>query len=373
MSKPIHQHFIPKSYLNNFAVNDNNKNFISAKNSDNNKIITVSTRDICVGKNLYTLPSDDNKFAIEHFYADHIDSKFPELYKILTDSKIIEIDSKTKTDIIATVLSLYFRTPKFLNQENKIFEEIVRTAHKHSKGGDFIVEYGDDNIIITSNEVEQIIREYKENNRIKFLGQHLDQYERLIKSKIQNVINVYHITDESQLITSDNPVLIRPFVDPTAEDFDEDKFHKQTINPFDESNTIHLPLNDKTMLTILPNLDSFPDFKIRRLEKKKIDTIIYNNDIERYAERWILGKPSSIENHITDQSEFNTHNPVALEAMGSYKEKVIQFKELFDIIKQNGVTSNIVMQKVEFMEKLESVKNDPNIEKVIRTIKAANK
>ena len=131
MSKPVHQHFIPKSYLNNFAINDGDKNFISAKNKENEKLITVSTREICVEKNLYTLPKSENKFAIEHFYADNIDGKFPEVYKILTDKSINKIDFETKVNIISVALSLYFRTPKFLNQENKIFEELVREAHNN--------------------------------------------------------------------------------------------------------------------------------------------------------------------------------------------------------------------------------------------------
>lgn len=372
MSKPVHQHFIPKSYLNNFAISEDDKNFISAKNRDKDNIITVSTRDICVDKNLYTLPASENKFAIEHFYADNIDGKFPEVYRMLIDKTTNDIDIQTKVDIISVALSLYFRTPKFLNQENKIFEELVREAQKNSKGGDFIIEYANEEIIINPDEVEQIIKEKREHNRIKFLTQHLDAYEKFVKSKVRDVIYVYHIIDESELITSDNPVIIRAYADPTDKNFDANKHYNQVINPFDKTNTIHLPLDNKTILTILPNLDAFPDLKIKRLEKLKIDTIMYNNDIERYSERWILGKPGSIEKHIKDQAEFNEKNTEALSAVDAYMEKTIQMKELTELIEKNGVKNVDVLAKTKFMQTLESVKNDPNFGKILETINIAN-
>lgn len=372
MSKPVHQHFIPKSYLNNFAISKNDKNFISAKSKENDKPIPVSTRDICVEKNLYTLPVCENKFAIEHFYADNIDGKFPEVYKILIDKTINEIDFETKVDIISVALSLYFRTPKFLNEENKMFEELVREANRKSKGGDFIIEYAGEEIIINSDEVEQIIKEQKENNRIKFLSQHLDAFEKFIKSKIKDIIYVYHIIDESELITSDNPVLIRPYADPTDKNFDSEKYYNQGINPFDKTNTIHLPLDNKTILTILPNSDSFPDLRIRRLEKLKFDTIMYNHDIERFSERWILGKPGSIENHLKDQIEFDKPTPENITGLNAYIEKTVQLKELTELIEKNGVKNVDVIAKAKYMATLESVKNDPNFGVILKTINKAN-
>lgn len=372
MSKPVHQHFIPKSYLNNFADTKGEKNFISAKNKENAKPFVVSTRDICVEKNLYTIPNSKNKFAIENFYADNIDSKFPQIYKILTDRTIDNIDIETKVKIISVSLSLYFRTPKFLNQENRLFEELVREAQKNSKGGDFIVEYSGEEIIITSNEVEEIIKEQKEHNRIRFLNQHLDAFEKFVRSKLKDIIYVYHIIDDSELITSDNPVLIRPYADPTDENFDNEKYYNQVINPFDKTNTIHVPLDNKTILTILPNEDDFSDLKIKRLEKLKIDTLMYNHDVERYSERWILGKPGSIENHLKDQSEFNEENPEAVSAVDAYMEKTVQLKELTDLIAKNGVRNAEVLVKARLMEKLDSVKNDPNFGEMLKKINIAN-
>ena len=77
MSKPQRQHFIPRSYLNNFAENQDGKYFIYCKKKESDRINRLSTKDICVTKNLYTIPNTrNNQFAIENFYADKIDSIF---------------------------------------------------------------------------------------------------------------------------------------------------------------------------------------------------------------------------------------------------------------------------------------------------------
>ena len=92
-SKKPHQHFIPRSYLKNFSFKKDDKTFIYAKLRDG-EIKQYSIRDICVEKNLYTLPVKDveNKFFLENFYAENIDSVYPEIFKVLVDDNVTEID-----------------------------------------------------------------------------------------------------------------------------------------------------------------------------------------------------------------------------------------------------------------------------------------
>lgn len=373
MCKPVHQHFIPRSYLNNFATKEGDKRFIGAKDKSVDSIKVVSTKDICVDKNLYTLPTtdNDNKFAIEHFYADNIDAKFPEVYAILTNKEIVNIDWKTKTNIISVVLSLYFRTPKFLNQENKIFEELVRQGKAKSGGGDFIIEYGGEEMNIYPDEIEQIIKERKENNRIKFLRQHLMDYGSFVKNKLKDGISVYHIIDDSEYITSDNPVIIRPYVEPT-EEFVPQNYYNQEINPFDKKNTIHIPIDSKTLLTILPNLDDYPDLKIKRLDKTKFDTVMYNHDVERYSEKWILGEESNISNHLKDQIDFSKSTPENEAMLAAYKEKTLEMHKLFNLIRINGIRNEKVFEKANYMKTLKSVQDDSNFLSIFKTIEEVN-
>jgi hypothetical protein len=102
MSKPVRQHFIPRSYLNNFSENEGDKYFIYGCRKGNNGIISrLSTKDICLQRNLYTIPTNDEtkKFAIEHFYDKNVDGVYPDIYNILTDDNIKLIDFDTRLKI----------------------------------------------------------------------------------------------------------------------------------------------------------------------------------------------------------------------------------------------------------------------------------
>lgn len=372
MSGPEHQHFIPRSYINKFAMSKDDKHFIAALKKGDARIITLSTRDICVERNLYTLPqgAGENKFALEHFYADRFDGKFTEIYNVLVDEKVTEVDREMKLKIISTALSLYFRTPKFLNQENKMLEELVRKHDAASTDDTFEVSYAGERLKIGKHEVESILKELKEHNRFRFLSQHLVNFERFVKSKLNDIIYVYHIVDDSEFITCDNPVIIRPPIDLRNIGKLENYAHKE-IDPFDSGNMIHLPLDSKTILTFLPNPDNDPNFKVLRLKKKRIDVILYNSDIERVAERWLMGSEPGLAEHMADQKKFNDEEPEAVMAMEAYKEKAIQLMEIMELIEKKGMDHDDVQARAMVMAKLDSVKEDPNFDKLFRAIQRA--
>jgi hypothetical protein len=370
MSNPERQHFIPRSYLNNFADSENDKFFIHAKRSGSDRILRLSTKDICVDKNLYTIPTEDEKkcFDIEHFYADKIDSVFPEVFKLLKDKTVNSIGFETRLKIIAAALSLYFRTPKFLNIQNQLFENIVSKCLDLTKQEEVTVKIFDEEIIINRNETVQFIKERKEHNRIKFLFQHLADYEKFVQSKLKDNMAVYHIVDESEFITSDNPVIIRPYADPTQPDFDYEQYYRQQINPFDASNMIHLPLDKKTILTILPTTREHPSDYLQRMEIRKVDVLMYNFDIQKYSENWVLGSKRGIEEHIGDQQSYNEVNEKNIRMVKDYEEKTLLFKELLEVLKKYGAKSSEVRKKIEDLKKKPSISSDLNFQRIVKNI-----
>jgi len=365
MSNPQRQHFIPRSYLNNFAERDNDKYFIHAKRSGSENILNLSTKDICVDKNLYTIPTEDEKkkFDIEHFYADKVDGVFPEVYKLLTDKTIYSIDFESRLKVISTALSLYFRTPKFLNLQNQLFEDLVSSSLSSSATEEVTVKFFNEEIKINRNEVEQVIKERKEHNRVKFLYQHLQSYEKFVQSKLKDNMAVYHIVDESEFITSDNPVIIRPFADPTEPNFDYQQYYSQQINPFDPSNMIHLPLDKKTILTILPGTGEHPSDYLQRMEIGKVDVLMYNSDIQKYSENWILGTKEGIENHISDQQTHNVVNEQNIAMVEDYQEKVLLFRDFLGVLEKYGAKSSEVKIKLEELKKKPSIASDVNFQR----------
>ena len=133
MSNPVHQHFIPKSYLKNFALEKDKKFFVEAKlkREDSPKDRLLSINDICVDKNIYTLPieeENDKKYSLEKFYAEKVDSLYPWIYKKLTDPNVVYINSFERAQIIMITMSLFFRTPKF-----RLYSCILKRCFKISK------------------------------------------------------------------------------------------------------------------------------------------------------------------------------------------------------------------------------------------------
>jgi hypothetical protein len=370
MNEPKHQHFIPRSYLNNFAKRDNDTFIIYGKKRGNDKILPLSTKDICVNKNLYTLPIQDSnkKFQIEHFYANSIDNKFPKLYKTLKDKKIITLDLESKIMIISTALSLYFRTPKFLDIQNHIYKKIEKEISRKIKSD--TISFKMFNVPVSINKVEalEIIKEKKENNRMKFLFEHLENYEKLVQSKITDNICVYHISDESEFITCDNPVIIRPNADPSDENFNYNEYYSQQINPFEPKNTIHLPIDRKTLLTILPSPDKKSYNLLQRLEVGITDVIIYNSEIEKYSDKWILGSEEGIGNHLKDQQKYSELNHENSTIAENYIDLTLEIKKLVELLEKYGPKNDLVIEQINFMQKKPHINSDNNFKRMVQLI-----
>ena len=369
MSNPKRQHFIPRSYLNNFAIEEQTDTFfVFAKRRNEDKGKKISTKDLCVNKNLYTLPSDDKikKFAIENFYGDNVDSIFPEVYRILTNENTIHIDFDTRLKIINTALSLYFRTPKFLNKQNKMVEDVIKHVRDNTNFDTVKINFLGEELVFNRETAEKIIKEKKENNRISFLVEHLQAYEKFVSCKLLDQINVYKIVDESELITCDNPVIISPFSDPTAKNYSyEDNLLK---NPFDSNNYVHLPLDSKHMLSIMPKLAGSSVGEIRRQKIETINTIMYNSDIEKNCEDWIIGSETGLCSHISDQVKYNEETPENIKMFDDFKEKVIGLREFTDLLEMHGIHNELVKNKIKQMESNPIYKDDHAFKYILKNI-----
>jgi hypothetical protein len=370
MSKPVHQHFIPRSYLNNFAINDSGSKLIFAKHKEGAEIKKISTKDICVDKNLYTLPTDDEskKFDLEHFYAENIDAVLPLVYSVLKDTSIITIDFETRLKIITTILGLYFRTPKFLKAENQLFKDLLKKKLDEDDAEMVIVEFLGKNIKISRSEAKEVVKEFKENNRIRFLYQHLQSYEKFVQSKLSGNITVLTIADDSEFITSDNPVVIRPYADPTIPDFSTLDYLAQEIDPFDPLNMIQVALDPKTILIILPHHPQGTHELLQRGQINLHDVLMYNSETERNSEQWILGTEHAIPKHLKEQAEFAKPTPENLAAVGDYINRTLQFAKLMKILEQHGLKGEEVKAQINIMKDDPYILKDPNFQKYLRMI-----
>jgi len=359
MSKPKHQHFIPKSYLKNFAVLQNEKFFVEAKlkTEDQPKGQLLSIRDVCVDKNLYTLPhiEGDDKYSLEKYYADNIDAVYPEVYELLTGPSKTYITKKQRAQIVMTTMSLFFRTPKFLNlnerRTNLILEYGVRNHINNEGYVKFKFQDNDFNFHVDT--IEEVRANLKIKHKLKFLREHLDAWRKFVEFKINAGLTVYHIYEDLELITSDNPVRMHSVAG-------------NRFSVFDPTNIISVPLDNKHFLIIFPNTESAMHDRIFREERDKWFGLTSNLEVDRNSEDWIIGKPKSIHAHIADQKKYGEHNTENLQAVEDMKEKAFDVKDLFFIIEKAGTLANQkVADKVKELRKKRIHRDDPEMQKMV--------
>ena len=237
--KKKHQHFIPRTYLKNFAHTQNGDTFLidALGKTKRDVIYNMSVADICVETDLYTLKhlDGDRKYEIEDFFSDNIESKYPEIYRLLVEEKKQIISPEERVLILYTTLSMYFRTPKFLNQFVAFSANLIQQL-KSEKDIDSIYFLGYE-FSLKDKSFVKIKKEIKETNRINFIKTQLALLEQFVSFKAFDSLVVIELVGEQEYITSDNPVEIGNSFIPGFDLFDAD-------------NSIYIPLDPKHALFI---------------------------------------------------------------------------------------------------------------------------
>jgi hypothetical protein len=358
MSDSKHQHFIPRSYLRNFAIEEHKKFFVEGKKRQEieprKKLLSI--RDICVEKNIYSIPNieGEDQYKIEKFYAEQIDSVYPAVYELLINPSITNISKDQREQIIMTSMSLFFRTPKFLNINEQKTDAILNYAVKKHINSAGIVKFKlrEYDLDFHISKLEDVRLQLKIRNKLNFLQDHLEDWHNFVQFKVNSGLSVYHIYEEYDLITSDNPVIMHSVVG-------------NAFSLFDPTNIISLPLDNKHFLTIFPNTEDSLTDRIFHGERDKWFCFTTNYDIEQNSEDWILGKPGSVRAHIQDQKQFGELNYENEKALEEIREKASDLNELATIVELYGFASQKVADKIKELRKKNIHKKDPEISKYI--------
>ena len=356
MSGPQHQHFIPRSYIKNFAIKHGGTYLVEAKlksdYSPKNKLIGI--KDICVNKNLYTIPNsnDDDKYALEKFYATNVDSVYPEVYNLLVDPSVKEITAEQRVKIIYTTLSLYFRTPHFLRANEKEADKAIDLAILNHKDGTEIIKLtvDENSFEFRYNEIEIFRSKLKKQLKLNFLKNHLGDWQRFVEHKVRAGIYVLKINGDIALISSDNPISInKPFY--ALEDI------------FDPGNMISFAIDHKHYVQIMPN-DIESVNQIFRGERDSLFAIGQNHSTEESSEEWIYGIPGSITRHIKDQSKYEEINEDNIKILDEMKEITCDMIELVELIEKYGRADSRVIQLAKQLSNKEIHKEDKKLKDI---------
>ena len=331
-----HQHFIPRSYLKNFAViqqqGKKKTAFAAIYDVAKRQEKTVSIVDICVSSGLYTLPNNpDDRYIMENYYAKHIDEVYPEVYRLLVTESVQHITMEQKRTILNVLLSLYF---------------VDRSLYQVEGDNIQICFEDDEPISFRRDEADEVKRRLREENRLTFLKNQFEYWQKFVSFKEPAVISVCKIEGDLGLITCDNPVTIR---------------NSRTPGFFlwDEENCIQINLDPHHYVYIMPNSAGVDaSLWIHRERQGRMFALRNIHECYRCASRMLIGKPGSVDAAMNALDEFNSDKPESIQAAENFMEQARHVTELDELLERYGHYTPPVLKKLWEMKQMEAFKDD---------------
>lgn len=355
--EPKNQHYIPQSYLRNFSMNRKGNDYVNVR-FNGEKFHETNIRNICSENYFYSIPGADEatKNLIEKYYSENIDALYPEIAELARNEEVTQITDEQREKILYAVLNLYFRTPKFLAYyENHINElEAKFDDYNTGKSERHIIDFYDEKIDFRQVNYDHFKGSSKEKGKLLFLSQHIMLFKYFVDYKLNDGICISKIEDDSEYITSDNPVIIR-------------NTHGFNENIFSRGNIIHLPISPKYKITLIPKAETTLKGSFLRISDTRDIVIGINHDIEKNSEKWIIGSKDGINNHLDNVDAIENDASTGEEFIERNEEKAKIMFELLEILeKNNGSISEDLIVALREAEKNEFMKDDPNLKRFIK-------
>ena len=299
MKETYRQHYVPRTYLQKFAIKrKNNYNISSADKNDLEKIIIPNIINDCLETNIYTQKGEtkEQRQALETFYSDNVESVYNEVYKTLTDESIVEISEDMHYKIVMTIISMLYRTSKWIHVHNDlsdlVLEKMFSLCEQAKK--DYFM-YEDYKYSIKRKSLSDIQKEFRERKKELHVLMQLEVAFKLIDIRKFDGILISKLMPENQLITSDNPVILS-------------NLEPGIIAPFDPENMIKLPIDTNHILTIMPHSQSTGEHRISRVnhtDSMSAGKMIVNN-YSQYSSsfKYIFGTKKGISDFISKKTDY---------------------------------------------------------------------
>jgi hypothetical protein len=362
MSDSKNQHYIPQSYLRNFAhevrKKGNKEEYYVYVRYKGEKFHSVNVRNICSETYFYTLPDVDEQFKnfIETSYAEKIDVLYPQVNEIVSNDALTIISEPQRASIIVACITLYFRTPKFFAIIEEQCNLLVETLKRFTLGQSekHLTSFLYREIDLRNLDYEKVSYDWNHKQRAFILREHYRCITDFLRFKQNAGIGISKIVDDSEFITSDNPVVIRN--SKTGEFY----------NLYDPDNIIMLPINSKYLISIQSNSETSLANSFNRILSDYLQAITVNIDIERNSEQWIIGSKRSVHGHITDQQKYNEINPENIQRFLDMKNRAMLLSAFDGLLKSKGYTiDQEVVSKFVEISKNPLMKDDQNVKRVL--------
>jgi len=283
-------HFVPKTYLKNFAnrkIDDYYLNVLH-KDESGDKIVESKISDICAEN--HPLKQDKkakSKQKLEDIYTDIFENHYDNLFSVLTDDNVLEITDEQKKSIVSAVVTMFYKTKKWSDllgyHADGNLQKIDQLRNQFKVDHYFNSQRLQ--VSFKDKTLEELEVSHKNITRIPLIISQLKVALKLIEAKQFDCINVYKIADDSEFITSDNPVLAI-------------NMHKMRTKHFDIENAYYLPISHKYLIAIFPK-DKLPSQnRIIRLMINKEWVESFNTMQLFHSDKCLIGSVEAIKNTI---------------------------------------------------------------------------
>jgi len=274
------QHFVPKIYLKHFSSKMGKGYFVNSFDKQNGKHTPININNICAVTDLYTLDNgreiNNDVLAVEKIYANTIEPQYLKAYKILTDDTVFQISDKQRIDIVVGILQLHMRNPRHLKNGAALHTpEISKQYREAMANSKRELVYLDNTYNLENWSEQDILHDYYKKSNQYFKEQHLAVTEQICKIHEFIKIEVNKITDHSQFLTSDNPLIS----DDVVTGYD---------NAFLRSQEFYLTLNKKYAVRLYHDNTKRPNL-IYRLNVTDRYVYGYNRKIYQASSRFVIG------------------------------------------------------------------------------------
>lgn len=296
------QHFVPRTYLKYFGEADGEEYLVHVlpeSSTEKDTIFQSNIKNVALEKHLYTLPGETvaEKMAIEKFYSDELEQHYNSIYRILTDPTKTEVTSEQRELIISTVVTMYYRTTKWVNASRNLKSRVLERVFQLCKqtGKDYFT-YEKERISIKGRELKEFTTEWNKKRQPGMIITQLETAFNLIRIRSTNDgICIIKIEDENlELVTSDNPVI--------ASNNNPERFA-----PFDPKSILKLPLDSKHILMLMPeNAKGLENRIFRRNSLRpfsEIEKLTSNYSQMQNSERFMFGSKSALESYLETKQE----------------------------------------------------------------------
>lgn len=316
------QHYVPQTYLQKFGVKRKNHFLIAGVDKNNlEKFIFNNINSVCLEKDIYTLKgeTEEQRQALETFYSENVEAYYNEVYNTLSDDRIIEISEEMHHKIIMTMITMMYRTTKWIHEHNELVDRVLERLFDLCKqtNKDYFVYDDDKRYSIKGKTLAEVQKEVKAAKKELNVLTQLEVALKLINIRKFDGIVVDKLSGDNQLFTSDNPVTLT-------------NLEPGHIAPFDPENMIRLPLDSNHIITIMPHSLSDGSHRITRTAHgdtiSKAKMIDNNSSQLGNCYKYIYGLKKSLVDYIDKKKDYE--KPVAAEDVQQLNDLINQYNLL---------------------------------------------